>query len=579
LHTGAAAEAEAHLARALELWQSVNDATTLTGLDHPGLLLETALAAEHALHLDRAIDFASKAVAELTTVDSLREGEAWLVLRRLYRFTYRWDDCAYAVSRALAVIPDSPPSKVRAEALAVAALGDTYANHPDDAFAHARQAVAMAEAIGETDILVEAENALGAALYAAGNHEGALGVALANLERCGAAVTPARALTAYNGVLNSLGVFGRYAEIPAYARRAVELARSTGLGGPRSAWIAFHWIHALVVLGRWAEAEHVVDEVADLVDQPERRWELAVYWGLALVRQGRLDEARPLIEQARARWFRGGRDQGGGRLVASVVEFDAAEGRGADAQALVTACLDRNRVRSPGEVNLVAAGIAALADCIGPSRDMVEAIATATRWTELVDPAGRIEPEPAAEQPLHRDHVHAQLERLRGRSSPQHWARLATGWAELGFRYEEAMARYLRAAALLAGVAGRTNAARSAASSDLATARAIAADLHAAPLLAKVDDLARRARLTGDPAGPPDPPSSGGTRWQELGLTPRELDVLDLLSRGRSNGEIGKELFISTKTASTHVSNIIRKLGVTNRVEAATLAVRDRPSV
>jgi DNA-binding NarL/FixJ family response regulator len=48
--------------------------------------------------------------------------------------------------------------------------------------------------------------------------------------------------------------------------------------------------------------------------------------------------------------------------------------------------------------------------------------------------------------------------------------------------------------------------------------------------------------------------------------------VLALVARGRTNGEIGAELFISTKTASVHVSNIIRKLGVTNRVEAAARA-------
>ena len=59
-----------------------------------------------------------------------------------------------------------------------------------------------------------------------------------------------------------------------------------------------------------------------------------------------------------------------------------------------------------------------------------------------------------------------------------------------------------------------------------------------------------------------------------LGLTPREHEVLALLARGRSNGEIAKELFITTKTASVHVSNILRKLDVTNRVEAANLARR-----
>ena len=56
--------------------------------------------------------------------------------------------------------------------------------------------------------------------------------------------------------------------------------------------------------------------------------------------------------------------------------------------------------------------------------------------------------------------------------------------------------------------------------------------------------------------------------------------MLALLAAGRSNGQIGKELYISTKTASVHVSSILRKLGVTNRVEAAAIAARrDRPTV
>lgn len=55
-------------------------------------------------------------------------------------------------------------------------------------------------------------------------------------------------------------------------------------------------------------------------------------------------------------------------------------------------------------------------------------------------------------------------------------------------------------------------------------------------------------------------------------LTTREREVLALIARGRSNGEIGKSLFISTKTASVHVSNILAKLGATGRTEAAALA-------
>jgi DNA-binding NarL/FixJ family response regulator len=80
-----------------------------------------------------------------------------------------------------------------------------------------------------------------------------------------------------------------------------------------------------------------------------------------------------------------------------------------------------------------------------------------------------------------------------------------------------------------------------------------------------VRTLARRARLAPvqrRPARAADP----------LGLTPREREVIGLLHRGLSNAEIARALFISEKTASVHVSNILRKLGVTSRLQAATIA-------
>jgi DNA-binding NarL/FixJ family response regulator len=57
-------------------------------------------------------------------------------------------------------------------------------------------------------------------------------------------------------------------------------------------------------------------------------------------------------------------------------------------------------------------------------------------------------------------------------------------------------------------------------------------------------------------------------------LTARELEVLRLLAVGRTNRDIAAELFISAKTASVHVSNIMSKLGVANRVEAAAIGYR-----
>ena len=59
-----------------------------------------------------------------------------------------------------------------------------------------------------------------------------------------------------------------------------------------------------------------------------------------------------------------------------------------------------------------------------------------------------------------------------------------------------------------------------------------------------------------------------------LGLTAREFEVLRLVADGRSNPEIAARLFISAKTASVHVSNILGKIGVTSRGEAAAAAHR-----
>ena len=57
----------------------------------------------------------------------------------------------------------------------------------------------------------------------------------------------------------------------------------------------------------------------------------------------------------------------------------------------------------------------------------------------------------------------------------------------------------------------------------------------------------------------------------DLGLTPREVEVLGQLAAGRTDGEIAEALFISKKTASVHVSNLLRKLEVANRVEAGRI--------
>jgi DNA-binding CsgD family transcriptional regulator len=111
-------------------------------------------------------------------------------------------------------------------------------------------------------------------------------------------------------------------------------------------------------------------------------------------------------------------------------------------------------------------------------------------------------------------------------------------------------------------VAGRE---RTEAKRVLAAASAEAITLGSTLLADRIGALSQRAGFVVAPPAEKSPVA---------GLTPREIEVLQLVAEGRSNGEIGSALFISTKTASVHVSNILAKLGVSGRGEAAAVAHR-----
>jgi DNA-binding NarL/FixJ family response regulator len=153
----------------------------------------------------------------------------------------------------------------------------------------------------------------------------------------------------------------------------------------------------------------------------------------------------------------------------------------------------------------------------------------------------------------------AEWTRVEGRSDPGRWTAAAEAFA-YGYAYEEARSRWRLAEALL-GVGHRQQAGVA-----VRTAYKTAVRLQAEPLRKALEVLARRGRL--DVGLPPERGLAS--------LTPRELEVLRLLVEGRSNRQIARPLFITEKTASVHVSNIMSKLGAANRSEAAAIAHRLR---
>ena len=115
---------------------------------------------------------------------------------------------------------------------------------------------------------------------------------------------------------------------------------------------------------------------------------------------------------------------------------------------------------------------------------------------------------------------------------------------------------------------------------DLSAAAAVLREAHteserlgARPLSEEITALARRTRVD---LRPPVPVNETPPAGVVAALTSREQEILGHLAAGRTNGEIARALVISTKTASVHVSNILRKLDVTTRYEAAELYDRAR---
>ena len=149
------------------------------------------------------------------------------------------------------------------------------------------------------------------------------------------------------------------------------------------------------------------------------------------------------------------------------------------------------------------------------------------------------------------------------------WALAADGLGSVGLAWEEAYACRRGAEALLGHSRDRA-----AGAALLRRGLGLAEALAAEPLVGELEALALRARVSTRQAVA----TTGGVTAGHLRVTPREREILALLVSGRTYGEIAKELVISEKTVSSHISNLLAKTGTSNRVELAGYAERSHLS-
>jgi DNA-binding NarL/FixJ family response regulator len=198
------------------------------------------------------------------------------------------------------------------------------------------------------------------------------------------------------------------------------------------------------------------------------------------------------------------------------------------------------------------------------SRAFAEAGAVPYEWPDPAPPSGGFGPPRPVDLPGMVSLCEAERARAAGRDVPEQWLAAAELLDAATRPHPAAYARWRAAQALL--VAGRVREVPG----PLRRAFATALALPVPALAARLERVAARARVSLDAPRQPVSVDEGPL----ASLSERERDVLALVAAGRSNGDIARELFVSPKTASVHVSNILRKLGVSTRYAAA--AVYDR---
>jgi DNA-binding CsgD family transcriptional regulator len=572
------ADARRQFEQALTFWPADQEAPLSAGLDRVAVLQHAAESAVLAGAYADAVAFGRRAImtAELDEVidgrpDPIRLGA---LHDRLRWFLWEMGDRAAAeaaVEEALRLIPAEPPTALRARALGQAAGLRLFGGSPLEAGRLATEAIAVARSTGALSEQALALGILGWSQAIGGNVDAGIATyreGLAIAEDLGGVEGIALGHANLSALLDRVG--RTTASLDA-AREGFAITQRLGVARTYGGGLLGHAAKALFDLGRWDEAAAAADEGLALDPVGAASIWLHVNRARVDTNQGRFDDAEEHLRQASTI------DVGAERyrlpLLAATAELAAWTRRPEPIRSAVQAVLasvDERLPVDPAVGWLAWHALRAEADAAAEARSRQDARALReieARVTPIVQRLARRGDDGAAPVDDRRDAVAGlclgELARLKGEGDAAAWDATAAAWDRIGRPALAAYARFRSGEAIL-----RDRGDRSLAAGSLRSAYLVATQLGASPLRAEIERLARQARIELDTGRVQEAPSD------PLGLTEREAEVIRLVAAGRSNQQIADALFITRKTASVHVSNILGKLGVANRVEAAAVAQR-----
>jgi DNA-binding CsgD family transcriptional regulator/tetratricopeptide (TPR) repeat protein len=585
-----AAYAQAHgqFERALEIADRLEP--PLEAADRVALLRRAASAADLAGELDRALDLALEA---RTLVHASADPEtAALLHARIGYLRWAIGDAEGGLEdhrEAARLVPHHPATAVRARvlgALAGSLMGP--GRHAESADV-ARAAIACATAVGAKSEEARARNVLGSDLVALGEVDAGLAELTRSRQLAAEAGPPDMLVVVHHNLALNLAQAGRLDEALSEALAGRDAARSLGLERRFGMNLVALAADVLLRLGRWAEADALTLEGLALDPRDRGTVYLSAVRGRLHALRGEFDDATRRLDLA-DELATGALDADlSAYLIRGRAEIALARGRPHEALAAVEPMIEGvagshlDFVRVP----LLAVGLRAAADVAEQARAARDREAvtrvgrTSARLREALE-GTRVAPQDVALAAV------AALGDAEGRrvdGEPADWAGLAVRFDAVPDPERAAYARFRAAEQEL-----RARGTRADAESLLRDAHVGAESLGAGPLRVEIEALARRARVslavavTGATSasvpsssangGAGSGPTNGVAALRKAGLSSREIEVLQLVAAGRTNGEIAERLFITRKTAGVHVTHILDKLAVSNRVEAAMVAAR-----